>query len=140
MKFHWQTSTFYDNKLFIKYTITYTTYWTVKRLQYRGADKSLARPGRKHVRNARDFNDINMRAVIKFFSLQGKALKEIHAILTEILACFLPGQAKDYQHPCSNNEQKRAPASKGTEEFLLSCMFFSVYSVLNVPTGTLQLP
>ena len=30
-----------------------------------------------------------------FFFLQGKALKEIHAILTETLACFLPGWAKD---------------------------------------------
>ena len=37
---------------------------------YRGADKSLARPGRKqarkHVRDARDFNNIEMRAVTKF--------------------------------------------------------------------------
>jgi len=43
---------------------------------YRGADKSLARPGRKqsrmHVRDARDFNKIETRDVIKFFpSLQG---------------------------------------------------------------------
>ena len=54
----------------------------------RGADKSLARPGRKqarkHVRDARDYNNIETRAVIKFFPpLQGKAPKEIHAILTE---------------------------------------------------------
>ena len=39
---------------------------------YRGADKSLARPGRKqsrkHVRGARDFNNNETRAVIKFFS------------------------------------------------------------------------
>jgi len=38
---------------------------------YRGADKSLARPGwkqaRKHVRDARDFNNIETRAIIKFF-------------------------------------------------------------------------
>jgi len=37
----------------------------------RGADKSLARPGRKqawkHVRDARDFNNIETRALIKFF-------------------------------------------------------------------------
>ena len=37
---------------------------------YRGADKSLARPGRKqarkHVRDGRDFNNIETRAVIKF--------------------------------------------------------------------------
>jgi len=39
---------------------------------YRGADKSLARPGRKqarkHVREARDFNNIETREFIGFFS------------------------------------------------------------------------
>jgi len=40
-----------------------------------------------------------MRAVIKFLSLQGKAPKEIHAILTETLAYFLPGRAKDLSAP-----------------------------------------
>ena len=38
---------------------------------YRGADQSLARPGRKqawkHVRKARDFNNIETRALIRFF-------------------------------------------------------------------------
>ena len=38
---------------------------------YRDADKSLARPGRKqarkHVRDARDFNNIETRAVNNFF-------------------------------------------------------------------------
>ena len=72
--------------------------------QYRGADKSLARPGRKearkHVSDACDFNNIETRAVIEFFfPLQGKASKEIHAILTETLACFLSGQAKDLPAP-----------------------------------------
>jgi len=67
---------------------------------YRGADKSLARPGRlqtrKHVRDERDFNNIETRAVIKlFFFLQGKEPKEIHAIPTETLTCFLPGRAKE---------------------------------------------
>jgi hypothetical protein len=60
-----------------------------------GADKLLAHPGRKQarkdVRDGRDFNNIETRAVIKFLFLQGKAPKEIHAILTETLACFLPG-------------------------------------------------
>ena len=56
------------------------TYW--------GADKSLARLGRKqarkHARDASDFNNIETRAVIKvFFFLQTKAPKEIHDILTE---------------------------------------------------------
>ena len=46
--------------------------------------------------DARDFNNIETLAVIKFFfSLQGKAPKEIHAILIETLACFFLGQAKD---------------------------------------------
>jgi len=70
---------------------------------YRGADKSIARPGRKqarkHVRGAHDFNNIETRAVIKFFLLQDKAPKEIHAILPETLAYFLPGRAKDLSAP-----------------------------------------
>jgi len=44
---------------------------------YQGADKSLARPGRKqarkHVTDARDFNNIETRAVIKFFLFPCKA-------------------------------------------------------------------
>jgi len=56
---------------------------------YRGADKSLVRPGRKqarkHVRDECDFGNMETRAVIKFFFLQGKVPKEIHAILTETL-------------------------------------------------------
>jgi len=47
----------------------------------------------------RDFNKIEMQAVIKFLFLQGKAPKEIRAILTETLACFLPGRAKDFSAP-----------------------------------------
>jgi len=70
------------------------------RVPYRGADKSLARQGRKqprkHVRDARHFNNIEKRAVMKFLfpppPLQGKAPKEIDAILTETLDCFLPGR------------------------------------------------
>ena len=44
--------------------------------------------------DARDFN-INMRAVIKsfLFFLQGKALKEIHAILKETLGEHAPSYA-----------------------------------------------
>jgi len=40
-------------------------------IMYWGADKSLARPGKKeaqkHVRDARDFNNIETRALIKLF-------------------------------------------------------------------------
>ena len=31
--------------------------------------------------------------------MQGKAPKEIHAIMAETLACFLPGRAKDLPTP-----------------------------------------
>jgi len=72
-------------------------------LVYRDADKSLARPGRKqarkYCRDARDFIKIETRADIKFFPLQRKASKETHAILTETLACFLPGWPKDLSAP-----------------------------------------
>jgi len=75
----------------------------VRKMKYRSADKSLTQPGRKqarkHVRNARDFNKFEVRAVIKFLFLQDKAPKELHAILTETLACFLPGRAKDLSAP-----------------------------------------
>jgi len=70
---------------------------------YRSTGKSLARPGRKqdrkHVKDARDFDKMETRAVIKFLFLQDKAPKEIHAILTETFACFLPGRAKDLSAP-----------------------------------------
>jgi len=75
----------------------------VNQITYRGADKSLAQPGRKearkHVRDARDFSKIETWAVIKFLFLQGRVPKEIHTILTETLACFLPGEAKDLSAP-----------------------------------------
>jgi len=48
---------------------------------------------------ARDFNNVETRAVIKFLFLQGKTPKEIHAILKETLACFLPGRAKELSAP-----------------------------------------
>jgi len=70
---------------------------------YRGADKSLAKLGRKqawkNVRDVCDFNNIETRAVIKSPALKGQAPKEIHVILTEILACFLPGRAKNLSAP-----------------------------------------
>jgi len=72
-------------------------------MHYRGADMSLPRPGRKQarkqVRDVRDFNKIETRAVIEFIFLQGKAPKKIHAILTETLVCFLPGRAKELSAP-----------------------------------------
>jgi len=43
--------------------------------------------------DARDFNNIETRAVIKFFFLQGKKPKEIHAILIETLGEHAPSYA-----------------------------------------------
>ena len=43
--------------------------------------------------DAHDFNNIETRAVINFFFLQSKALKEIHAILTETLEEHVPSYA-----------------------------------------------
>jgi len=40
-----------------------------------------------------DFNNMETRADIKFFPLQGKAPKEIHAVLTEILGEYAPSCA-----------------------------------------------
>jgi len=63
---------------------------------YRGAGKSLARlrrkQARKHVRDSRDFNNIETRAVIMFVFLQGKAPKEIqdkNPVIEQII----------YEHP-----------------------------------------
>jgi len=73
---------------FTKYT------WVMK--------SSLARPGRKqaqkHVRDVR-FQQLRDASCHQDVFLQGKAPKEIHAILTETLACFLPGRAKDLSAP-----------------------------------------
>ena len=80
-----------------------THLFSLAQQNYRSADKSLDRPrrkrARKHIRDVRDFNNIETRAVIKFLFLQGKAPKVIHAILRETLACFLPGRAKDLSAP-----------------------------------------
>jgi hypothetical protein len=75
------------------------------RNEYRGADKSLARPGRKHVLKHRSLWSMSGTCAIStasrcelsssFAFLQGKAPMEIHAILTETFACFLLGRAKD---------------------------------------------
>jgi len=87
---HWTNCMCWINKIIMLKALTCKL--------YRGADRSSAWSGRKqarkHVRDACDFNNIETWAVIKFFFLQGKVPKEIHTILTETLACFLPGQAK----------------------------------------------
>jgi len=67
--------------------------------KYRGADDSLAGTGRKqarkHVRDARDFNNIETRDVIKKFFFSARQGVEGNPSHSETLACFLPGWAKD---------------------------------------------
>ena len=43
--------------------------------------------------DTRDFNNMETRAVINFFPLQGKKPKEIHIILTETLGEYAPSYA-----------------------------------------------
>jgi len=63
--------------------VSLPTNTTISLFYYRGADKSLAllispypdqevKQARKHVRDARDFNNIETRVVMFFFFLQGK--------------------------------------------------------------------
>ena len=68
-------------ELYIQFHIFRSVHYTIQLPQSKqrdtivikccGADKSLARPGRKqarkHVRDARDFNNIETRTVINFF-------------------------------------------------------------------------
>ena len=57
----------------------------------------VTKAGRKHVRRRARFNNIETRAIIKFFllffPLRGKAPNEIHAILTETLGEHVPSYA-----------------------------------------------
>jgi len=72
---------------------------------YLGADKSLARPGRKKIESmsgTRAISTTSRRELSSRYFLQGKAPKEIYAILRETLVCFLPGRAKDLSAPLYN--------------------------------------
>ena len=65
-----------------------------------------------------------------FFFVQGKAPKEIHAILTETLACFLPGRAKDLSAPLYNEGmdgiKKKLAASSMLHETKIAYYAFDV--------------
>ena len=109
---------------------------------YRGADKSLARPGRKqarkHVRDARDFNNIEKRAIIKFFLPEGKAPKEIYAILTETLAFFLPDRVTDLSAPLyvSIRSSNRNTAWSGVGLNPAPCAYRTVANRLTIVKNT----
>jgi len=64
------------------------------------------------------------------FFLQGKAPKEIHAILTETLACFLPGWAKDLSAPlyyCKYQEKLKSMPNVRQEDFTTA--YFTLYFI-----------
>ena len=68
------------------------------------ADSSLAQSGRKqarkHVRNARDFNNIEKRVVARFFSArQITGGNSRHSDKKKLAYFFLAG-LRTYQHPC----------------------------------------
>ena len=101
-----QTGSSYQNKnmsenRFFKFHLNTT--FNNNYLNYRDADTSLARPGRKqarkHVRRRARFQQHGDASCQVFFPLQCKVPKEIHAILTETLVCFLSGRAKDLSAP-----------------------------------------
>ena len=110
---------------------------------YRGADKSLAWPGRKQARK-----DVRRRARFhqhrdascQVFFLQGKAPKEIHAILTETLACVRPGRAKDLSAPLNYTNNMYSPSEFHLEESINVWRdFFLIISLLWKPTYSVYL-
>ena len=71
---------------------------------YQGDGKSLARSGRGgnkrgSMSGTGAISTTSRRELSSSFFLQGKTPKEIYAILTETLACFLPGRARDLSAP-----------------------------------------
>ena len=75
-KFSWAFS-YYCTNSDARFSYNLTRFDSSVLLNTRGADKSLARPGKKqaqkHVRDARDFNNIETRAVIKFFTCKARS-------------------------------------------------------------------
>jgi len=73
-------------------------------LLHRGADKSLARPGRKrarkHVRDQRDFNNIDASCHQFLFSCKSRRRRKFTPFWQKhLLVSFLVG-LRTYQHPC----------------------------------------
>jgi len=65
---------YYSNPVILAYLMSFSL--SVRTCLYWGADKSLARPGRKqarkHVREARDFNNMETRAVNNITSCKAR--------------------------------------------------------------------
>ena len=78
----------------------------------------------------RAINKIETLAVIKFLFLQDKAPKEINTILTETLACFRPGWAKDLSAPLVHTliyvQFKQIPWKERVHELVFTQTLYSV--------------
>jgi hypothetical protein len=64
--------------------------------------------------------------------LQGKEPKEIHIILTETLACFLPGRAKDISPPLQERKMFHTNAFPALQALSLSLQVSGIINVANV--------
>ena len=91
----------------------------------------------------RDFNNIETRAVkFFFFPLLGKAPKEIHAILIETLACFLPGRGKDLPAPlysygdCTDGASSAVGSRSGCWVLIKAVALKALVKSCNLTAGT----
>ena len=90
--------------------------------------------------DACDFNNIEKRAVINFFFLQGKAPKDIHAILTETLGEHAPSYAtvKHWvvQFECGGFSTFSAPRPGRTETVTTPEIIYQIHELMLEDRGT----
>ena len=93
--------------------------------QYRGADKSLARPGRKQVNVSVRLAWISFGALPyrkrKLMTASVSMLLKSRASLTCFRACFLPGRTKDLSAPRYTTSNRRRLEYKQSHTFSICC-------------------
>ena len=90
----------------------------------------------------RAISTTSRRELSSSFFLQGKTPKEIHAILTETLACFLPGRAKDLSAPLYRLAETNFSSATVTDSLegigiQLKCHKFAASEQIQVPVRVL---
>jgi len=87
-------------------TVAFQSFAKTSKNRYRGADKSLARPGRKQANVSVRMAWISFGALLcrkrNLMSARVSMLLKSRASLTCFRACFLPGRAKDLLSPRYN--------------------------------------
>ena len=108
----------------------------------RGADKSLARPGRKQANVSVRKVSISFGALPcrknNLMSVRFSRVLKSRASLKCFRACFLPGQAKDYQHRGTTVQFTTSLLALDYRIFLICCGYcFTVFSpiYLDQPEG-----